>query len=195
MLPSLPPPAAPPPVSPVDPWAARPFVLEGQFGIGAPLGFAGLAVDYSPIPPLALNLGAGIDRAGVQFAFSTRLRVGRFDAHDHVMLYVGAGASVGPYDSPIPNPLPNLDFGAGGNQEFPQPPPPHDHWGAAYWANPETGFDMRLGPQVSLKIFAGVSFLLNRTPSLVVLGPPASPPTNVTNPWLPYLGLALGAAL
>jgi hypothetical protein len=66
-----------------DPWGGLPLVLEAQFGLGAPLGFVGVALDYSPVPAIGINLGVGLGGAGPQYALSTRLRVFRFGHRAH----------------------------------------------------------------------------------------------------------------
>ena len=84
---------------PPDPWATRPIVAELQFGAGTPIGLAGLAIDYSPVPLLALNLGVGLGLGGAEYAFASRLRVVRAGRRTHVAVSLGGGLSGGAYNT------------------------------------------------------------------------------------------------
>jgi hypothetical protein len=164
-----------------DPWGSLPLVLEAQFGLGAPLGFAGVALDYSPVPAIGINLGVGLGAAGPQYALSTRLRVFRFGHGAHFAPYVGAGASAGAY-----NQNDWLNFVGG------DPPTTAFHWNTAYWMNFETGMEMRFGQHFELRPHVGVSFLLN--PSAGSPGQDNSPPVEPIDSWSLYAGIAIGYA-
>jgi len=73
-------------------------------------------------------------------------------------------------------------------------PFPHNHWDKAYWTQLEAGVDLRLGAHVSLRFYAGASYLLDQTPTVVVLGADGARPSDV-QPWLPYTCAAIGYAL
>ena len=166
-------------------------MLEAQLGFAAPLGLFGLAVDYAPIPELAFNLGIGAGFAGLQYALSGRLRVVRFGQRAHFAPYVGAGFSMGAYDSPIN--LPNFIPGADGTTDN-ENPSPHYHWSLAYWTNAEAGIEMRFG-NVALRPFFGATFLLNPGSSSIVYGEHGEAPPGGFDRWGPYIGIAVGYAL
>ena len=175
---------------PPDPWATRPIVAEAQFGIGTPLGLAGLAIDYSPVPILGLDLGVGLGLGGVEYAFASRLRVLRAGRRTHVVVYLGGGLSGGAYNTEYAGPEVAVD-GSQGNFENPVP---HYHWDAAFWTNLEAGVEIRFKSNVSLRPFAGAAFLLNPNAGMAVTGQRGDAPTPPER-WLPYLGLAIGYAI
>jgi hypothetical protein len=173
-----------------DPWATKSMVAEGQFGIGAPLGLAGVAIDYSPVPLLGFNLGLGLGLSGAQVAFATRVRLFRAGHRNHVAPYLGAGLSAGAFDTNPPGPDVPLD----GSQGFRETPSAHYHFDAALWTNLEAGADLRLGPHVSLRPFVGAAFLLNPSAGTAVIGQRGEVP-EPPGRWLPYFGLAIGYAV
>jgi hypothetical protein len=173
-----------------DPWVTKPIVVEGQFGLGAPLGLAGLALEYSPVPFLGIDLGVGLGRGGVQYAFATRLRLLRAGHRNHVAPYLGAGVSAGGFNTDYPGPNISVD----GSQTFHEDTVEHYHFDMALWMNLEAGADLRLGPHVTLRPFAGAAFLLNPGAGTAVTGQLGEVPTPPDR-WLPYLGLAVGYAV
>jgi hypothetical protein len=163
-----------------DPWGSLPLVLEAQFGLGAPLGLVGIALDYSPVPAIGINLGVGLGGAGPQYALSTRLRVFRFGHRAHFAPYVGLGASAGAYNQ--------TEWGLVGGD----PPTTVFHWNTAYWMNLETGMEMRFGQHFELRPYAGIGFLLN--PDAASPVPANSPPVEPIDSWALYAGIAVGYA-
>jgi hypothetical protein len=175
---------------PPDPWATRPIVAELQFGLGTPIGLAGLAIDYSPVPILGLDLGVGLGPGGVEYAFTSRLRVIRAGRRTHVAVYLGGGLSGGAYNSEYAFP----DIAVDGSQTDSESPVPHYHWDAAFWTNLEAGVEIRFKSNVSLRPFAGVEYLLNPGNGVAVFGQRGDAPSPPER-WLPYLGLAIGYAV
>jgi len=167
-----------------DPWKVQPFVIESQLGLGAPLGLIGIALDYSPMPVLGLNVGVGLGLGGVQYAFAARLRVIRWGHRNHFAAYLGAGVSAGGY---------NTDYAALDTwPEALERPSPHYHWDTAYWTNLEAGIDMRIGSHLSLRPFFGVALVLNPNAGVAVIGAFDEHPSKVES--VPYVGLAVGYA-
>lgn len=173
--------------APPNPWAAQPLVGELQFGVGTPLGLAGVAVDYSPLPILGLDLGIGLGLGGVQYAFATRLRPIRAGRRTHVGVYLSGGVSMGAFNTEYAGP----DVAVDGSQGDSENPVPHYHWDAAYWMNLEAGVEIRLATRLSLRPFAGAAFLLNPSAGTAVSGQRGEMPAQVDR-WWPYLGFAIG---
>ncbi len=173
-----------------DPWDLRPIVVEAQFGAGTPIGIAGLAIDYSPVPILGLNVGVGLGLGGVEYAFGSRLRVVRAGRRTHVAVYLGGGVSGGAYNTEYAGPNIAVD----GSQGDFESPVPHYHWDAAFWTNLEAGVEIRFKSNFSLRPFAGAAYLLNPNAGVAVIGQHGDAPAPPER-WLPYLGLAIGYAV
>ncbi len=176
--------------APPDPWATQPIVAELQFGVGTPLGLAGLAIDYSPIPLLGFNVGVGLGLGGAEYAFASRLRFIRAGHRRHVAVYLGAGLSGGAYNTAYAGP----DIAVDGSQGNFEHPVPHYHWDAAFWTNLEAGVEIRIASHLSLRPFVGAAFLVNPNAGVVVIGQRGDLPAPPER-WLPYLGLAIGYAV
>jgi hypothetical protein len=159
-----------------DPWLTSPFGVEAQFGLWAPLGLAGIALDYSPAPVVSFNLGAGLSPFGAQFAVATRFRVLRFGHRAHFAPFVGGGISLGPDSQGSWG----LVDGSGFTTTY--------KWSTAYWANFETGMEMRFGQHTELRPFVGLAALLNPGDGVAVSTPAAEPVDN----WTLYCGIAVG---
>ncbi len=114
--------------------------MELRFGLSAPLGFVGLAIDGSPFPFLGLNAGVGLGAQGVQYAASGRIRPFRFGHTVHIAPYLGGGGSAGPY----------AQYDTSGILDG-DPVTLQYQWDMAIWGNLEAGVDMRLTPQFSLR--------------------------------------------
>ncbi len=181
----------PPPREP-DPWATRPFMIEGHVGAGTPVGILGVAFDYSPWPVLGVNLGIGLGVSGPGYAFTSRVRLLRLGRRTHVALYLGAGVSAGAYSQPT-----DIDsFPVDGSQTESASERAHFHWDVAYWTNFEGGVEIRLRSGTSLRPYLGVSRLLNPDPTVTVNDVySGAPPANPVVPWSGYVGFALGYSM
>jgi hypothetical protein len=166
------------PPEPPDPWALHPFALEVQLGLGAPLGFAGIAIDGSPLPVFALNVGVGLGAQGMQVSGSARVRPFRFGHSAHFAPYIGGGISEGPYQQYDTNAF----FGG-------DTPTAEYHWDTAVWANAEAGMEMRLGERFELRPFIGIAALTNPT-----TGKPVGTPDQPRDGSTAYTGIAIGYA-
>ena len=162
--------------APPSPWATQPLVLEAQFGLGTPLGLAGIAMDYSPVPILGLNLGVGLGLGGVQYAFASRLRVVRAGRRKQVALYLSGGVSGGAFNTEYETLVP-VDGSQGGES-----PVAHYHWDAAYWAILEAASDSRpTAPLAAPVRWCRVSSLIPSADTAVIgqygeVPAPADPP-------------------
>jgi hypothetical protein len=169
-------------------WATSLLALELQAGFGAPLGYLGAAVDYSPFPALAFNLGVGLGGVGFQYAVSTRLRLPNAS---HWAPYVGAGLSAGAYQNPPGFLFSSYDSGDTSNGGA------YYHWDTAYWTNIEIGGESRSSSNVTFRAFLGLGLLMNPG-SAVAVG--YTSPGGVLPPpgfsWCqPYTGIAFGYGL
>jgi hypothetical protein len=172
-----------------DLFATRHLMLEGSLGLGTPVGIAGFAVDYSPWPFLAVNLGIGIGLAGLQYGLTPRVRLFRAGKHTQVALYLGAGVSAGAYKQPSVS----FDLTSELDDAEPGPAVPVSRWAMAYWANAEIGVEIRKEAGPAFRPYLGVSRLLNTQPSSVEGGGDfnsGAPPA--VEAWQAYIGLGLG---
>jgi hypothetical protein len=193
-------PAPPPPLAPPlaaapegaaslaqpDPWVARPLAIEGHLGFGPPIGDAALAVDYSPLPVLSVNLGIGLSPSGVQYGLMPRVRFVRFGHRVRFAFYVGAGVSAGHYDQPSGGSL-ALDGSKNGG-------PARYDWDQAYWLNGEVGMEMRLADGLVIRPYVGLADLLNTKPTRTIPGEGFDVPGGRVSPVQAYIGGALGFA-
>jgi hypothetical protein len=179
---------------------ARPFAVHAMLGLGTPLGFGGLVVEYSPAPLVAVGLGIGLgygtlnsdcreargsgicsgpfaDR--VQVAVLSRLRVLR---RGHKALFLGGGFNGGGYSW----------------TELTTDQPAHKTADRAYWANAEIGLERRTRSGLSVAGFIGYSQMLN--PGALVCVETISRPGHCPNSHrkdgdqLIYLGGSVGYA-
>ncbi|HEX3770392.1 MAG TPA: hypothetical protein VHV30_05990 [Polyangiaceae bacterium] len=184
----------PDPEEPAKPDAFRtqPFAVELQTGLGAPLGIVGIALDYAPIPALALNAGVGVDASGVQWAGGARVRVFRFANRrhtSHFAIVCGAGIAGGAFDTQRQLPLfGSLDDAPGGGEN----PTPHYHFDQALWVTTDLGFEMRFGPHFMFRPAIGLAKLLNPGAGTPIHGQLGETPDPVDDSVSPYLALNLG---
>jgi len=124
-------------------WVARPFALEAQLGLGAPLGLAGVAADYSVLPWLSAVAGAGWSTGGLQVSAGARARLLPI-ARSRLTLqldYSLGGAMVS--STPV--------VGGGGAEIQAE---------RAHWLHAALGVERRAANGVTARIYAGYSFLL-----------------------------------
>jgi hypothetical protein len=155
--------------------------FELHLGLGTPLGFIGVALDYAVTPMLSVNAGVGLGGSGPQGAVSARLRIPSFSAHSAP--YIGLGLSGGPY-TPW-----SLCIPAGEGDCS----PPAYHWDTAYWVNFEAGGEMRTPSNVTIRAYAGLGWMLN--PGDGQTGEPPGVAGPAGDQWLFYLGGAIGYAV
>jgi hypothetical protein len=129
-------------------WSERRLALEGHFGMATPVGLAGITVEYSPLPVLALGAGIGTNFLGPEPAALVRVRPldGVRDA-----LVVSAAYSVGPYGfKPI-----SIDGSAGSGKGY-------WHANALQWVQGDIGWEHRSRKGLVIRIGLGLAYVVNR---------------------------------
>jgi len=131
-----------------EPWRKRPFALEGQVGLGGPLGLGGLAFDVSPSAGFGLNVGAGISGAtktpSLALSIRTRIIIARGFA-----LGTEGGLSVTRFEQHIHCP-------AGGC-------PPEWHWDRAVFGHLGLLLERRTESGLALRWSFGMTGIFNVT--------------------------------
>jgi hypothetical protein len=154
-----------PDAGPVEPDERNRTVrIEGQLGLGMPLGGAGLEASFLATSGLSISAGFGTSIHGdTQLAFMPRLHL--FAISRTAYLSVGAGLSYGDYEE--------IDlFGDG------------DIYPAAVWGNLEASIAIYVRA-IGLRAFSGYSRILTH-------GETATATSGRVE--LPYLGLGLSAS-
>jgi hypothetical protein len=137
--------------APADRWQ-RPLALEGHLGVGTPRGFAGLALDVTPVSWGSLNISVGQGRNGVQYAGMARVRF----APTPVTGGVGAGASAGRYVwdnqcSALTGPCAAME----------RWPVATRVWSPAIWGNVEAFLEGRSAGRFQWRVYVGVGRQFN----------------------------------
>jgi hypothetical protein len=130
----------------------RPLALEGHLGLGTPRGFAGLALDVTPVPWGSLNISVGQGANGVQYAGMARVRF----APTPVTAGVGAGASAGRYV--WNNQCSVLE---GPCSAMLQMPEITRVWSPAIWGNVEAFLEGRSAGRFQWRVYVGVGRQFN----------------------------------
>lgn len=168
----------------VSVWS-RKLAIDAQLGFGAPLGFAGVAFEATPVPWWTLGAGVGMSFSGLQLAVSSRVRY----LWGHSAIAAGLGLSRGPYGAI--SPICCDDFGW------------RAHWDAAYWLDFDLfSIEHRWSSGRELRFYLGVASLLNPGDSACSgygdanYRPPCEPHSGTLfpNATMPYLGFAYGFA-
>jgi hypothetical protein len=144
------------------------LAFEAQLGLGAPLGFAGIALDLTLYRFLSLSGGVGLGGSGLQTAAMSRIRIFDFGSELGSIL-AGVGYSTGPYTwNPIC--IDQCD---------------QRTWTRADWLNLELAAEPRPSAFTRLRVSLGVAVLTNPSDGM---------PTSDTNGpgFLLYLGCAVG---
>lgn len=158
------------------PFRRRPFALEAQLGLGAPLGMAGLAFDVSPSAGFGLNAGVGIGHAtrSPQLALGVRTRI--IVSHGFAVGAEG-GLSVGRYEEHIECP-------EGGC-------PPEWHFDRAVWGNLGLMLEHRADDGLALRWSFGATGIFNVTSGECVRCDATDEP-SMWNSTVPYTLVAVG---
>lgn len=130
----------------------RPLALEGHLGLGTPRGFAGIALDVTPVPWGSLNLSVGQGANGIQYAGMARVRF----APTPVTGGVGAGASAGRYV--WDNTCSALEGPCSAMERWPWI---KRVWSPAIWGNVEAFVEGRSAGRFQWRVYAGVGRQLN----------------------------------
>jgi hypothetical protein len=120
----------------------RRLTLETTFGLGTPVGLAGLGVDFALNDQFAVSGGFGVNTDGPQYALMARHRW----KLDKWSASVGAGASLGRHVW----------------QELVWDNPAQKRWDVAVWGNVELSAERRFD-EYQVRWFAGAGAILNRS--------------------------------
>jgi hypothetical protein len=127
----------------------KPLALEAHLGVGTPRGFAGIALDVTPVPWGSFNLSLGRGMNGVQYAGMARVRL----APTPVTGGVGAGVSAGRYvwDNSCRGPCAAIL----------QLPDITRVWSPAIWGNVEAFIEGRSAGRFQWRVYVGMGRQLN----------------------------------
>jgi hypothetical protein len=132
----------------------RPFGVNATLGFGTPVGLAGVILEYSPLPWLAVGTGAGTNLDGLQLAALGRIRPLYWEKPNHVFaIALEAAVATGPYSSWDDL---SASFGDGDSKtQYAR----LDH---ALWLQPEAQFEYEARSGFHLVVSgAAAAFLLN----------------------------------
>ncbi len=180
--------------APYNGWAERPFALDANLGVAAPLGNLGVSLEYAPVGWVSLAAGVGTNLEGPQLAALLRLR---FTPNKPSSLFAGGGYSRGPHAQSLATRYGTLSLAEGfAESQGDRPKTPSRSWARADWANFELGGETRPKSGFDGRGFFGVAVLLNPRDNQVrqrsASNPP--PPLDVV-PFVLYFGTALGFSL
>lgn len=169
-----------------DPWE-KPFAVEGQVGVGTPLGFVGAQAEYAPFPWLGLSGGIGLSDDGLQIAMMPRLRV----PLGSVALALGLGMSAGAEEQ-------RACEGPGGLcLDMDYEGPEYDRtWNLGVFGNAEVAMEVRARSGFVFRTSLGMALLLNAG-DYDCRGPDADTCIKDDSDvavWFPYLGVSFGYA-
>jgi hypothetical protein len=169
---------------------AHSIAVDGVVGLGTPVGFGGVDVEYTPVPWLTLSAGLGANAEGAQEALGARLRG---IPRPGVAMAFGVGASTGPYATVEPL------------IAFFDDPQQHYRWTRAYWLNVDFSIERRWDNGLEMRWFLGLASLLNSSATSCISHDPEAgngedrpcstdAPRDVFAGFIPYFGYALGFA-
>ena len=173
--------------APADRWR-RPFALEGHLGVGTPRGFAGVALDMTPVSWGSLNLSIGQGASGVQYAGMARVRF----SPTPVSAGVGAGASAGRYV--WDNVCTVLDGTCSAMERWPWI---KRVWNPAIWGNVDVFLEGRSAARFQWRVYVGVGRQFNGASSTCTWSSADGQRPNGCDGalFLGYFGTALGFTL
>jgi len=167
-----------------NPWD-RVLSVSFQSGLGAPLGFGGVAVEGTPLRWLTFGAGVGASSNGPQTAFMGRLRI---PFSNGTAVAFGAGISMGHYEA---SPFLEFDYSTKWT------------WRNAVWKNVELSVEHRWSNGVEIRGFFGAAFLDGAADSCSARDEEAgrqetcssmTPSGSFLVTSLPYLGMSVGYA-
>jgi hypothetical protein len=162
-----------------EPWRARPFALEAQLGLGAPLGMAGLAFDVSPSAGFGLNVGGGISAATKAPSVALSIRT-RMIIADGFALGAEGGLSVTRFEQHIHCPSGRC--------------PPEWHWDRAVFGHLGLLLERRTDSGLALRWSFGAAGIFNVAEAECVRCDETDEP-SVWSSTLPYTLISVGWAL
>ncbi len=147
--------------------AVKKNLLQGNLGLGSPVGAVGLSYTYAPIRQLQIEAGGGLGFSGYQLSAMPKLVVGR--ASDRLVLGIGPSMSI--------------DTARGSNQTD-----------VGYWMNGEIGYQHDTGSGLAVLVAVGMSYGVAGTMhSFCAENCPGSPPPkSIAGEVLPGFRIAIG---
>lgn len=137
-----------------DPWTTRPRTISLQGASpGSPMGAVGVTFEYAPIKYVVLGVGGGFSPdGGPRGSFMPRLRlpINRWFA-----VGLGFPFTLGPYEYSISQQEQCPFAGCGTGYRTTR------SWPLAVWGQLEPNVEIRVGPAVALRLFAGYARVLN----------------------------------
>jgi hypothetical protein len=130
------------PRAPVAQVGVSPFYFHGDVGLGTPEGLAGAGLGVAPTSWSSIEIGAGLADSGWQAASMLGLHV---PVSDDATLGVSSGVSIGRQA---------YSQGILGEHDF------QEVWDWALWSNTEMTVRRSFGPEMALRLHAGVAALL-----------------------------------
>lgn len=160
------------------PWVERPLAIEAQLGLGAPLGLAGAAFDWSPSPGFSWNAGAGVGESTHSLQLGTAVRL-RLIAAMGFAVGAEGGLAVGPYEESSECPSGRC--------------PPAYSWDPAVWGHIGLVLERRTESGLALRWSFGAAGIFNVTAAECVRCDSTDEP-NMWHTTVPYTLLAAGWA-
>jgi hypothetical protein len=161
-----------------EPWIDRPLALEGQLGLGAPLGLVGVALDASPSPGFSANLGVGMGESTHSVQVGLELRM-RLIVADGFATFAEGGMGMGRYEERSECVGPRC--------------PPAWRWPWAFWGNVGLGLELRRRSGATFRWSFGGASIFNVTSGRCVHCAATDEP-NMWHTTVPYTLLAFGWA-
>ena len=159
-------------------WVERPLALEAQLGLGAPLGLAGAAFDWSPSPGFSWNAGAGLGGSARALQLGTAVRLRLFAATGFAVGAEG-GLAVGRYEEPTDCPSDRC--------------PPAYAWDRAVWGHIGLLLERRSEAGLTLRWSFGAAGIFNVADAECVRCDASDEP-NMWHTTVPYTLIAAGWA-
>lgn len=162
-----------------DAYVERPLAVSAQAGVGTPLGFYGVAVDFAVLSRISIQAGVGSGLVGTQVATQLRARVVRIGTG---WFSIGAGVSEGHYE--YRDPFIGIEY----------EPTTVDR---AFWANGELSLERRTLGGFDVRVYAGAGVVFSGERQRCSDGNAGTMPCSgsARGLWSPYIGLSLGYAL
>jgi hypothetical protein len=153
------------------------LAVNAHGGLGTPLGYAGAAVEITPVRWLSVEGGIGRGMAGAQLAVQPRVRLG---GREGLIASVGAGLSMGRFDRR--DPWWSIEYES-------------TVFRRAIWSNVETSLESRTAGGFQLRLYAGLGVMLQGERESCTEDYGLVPCSGTERGWLsPYLGISAGYA-
>jgi hypothetical protein len=140
-----------------SPWVTDPWALELHAGLGTPVGYLGVALDYSPLRWLSIDAGVGIgsgrEGGSAHAALGARARLLRLGER---RIYAGVDYSTGGWVATSLDPVGGLAPRHGGSEDSRVVYAKRLHW-----VQPAVGIEQRFASGALLRLYAGMAVLMN----------------------------------